>query len=212
MLATTRTYLVIHYAFSNSVLWATILRMLRASPWRQLLCASLRDKFAISVAPPPPPQDPVDHIQAHPNPNNILEWHFAMEGPSDTHFAGGIYHGKILFPADYPFKPPDVYFVTPNGKFKTDYALCFSFTTYHSESWNPMWSVATILGGVLSFMTDDVAHTTGSMKVSSTEKRRLARHSMEWNSNNPAFRRHFPDLVDKYHEARAKEAIQKQHR
>ena len=35
-----------------------------------------------------------------------MQWHYALEGPSDTDFEGGVYHGKITFPKQYPFKPP----------------------------------------------------------------------------------------------------------
>mmetsp|Transcript_8885 Transcript_8885/g.29385 ORF Transcript_8885/g.29385 Transcript_8885/m.29385 type:complete len:138 (-) Transcript_8885:354-767(-) len=38
--------------------------------------------------------------------DNIFEWHFAIRGPEDTEFEGGIFHGRILLPPDYPFKPP----------------------------------------------------------------------------------------------------------
>lgn len=37
---------------------------------------------------------------------NIFEWQFAIRGPGDTEFEGGIYHGRIQLPAEYPFKPP----------------------------------------------------------------------------------------------------------
>lgn len=37
---------------------------------------------------------------------NIFEWQFAIKGPSDTEFEGGIYHGRIQLPAEYPFQPP----------------------------------------------------------------------------------------------------------
>ena len=30
---------------------------------------------------------------------------------------GGVYHGRILVPADYPMKPPDIIVLTPNGRF-----------------------------------------------------------------------------------------------
>jgi ubiquitin-protein ligase len=43
---------------------------------------------------------------------NIFEWHFTVRGPRDTEFEGGIYHGKILLPLEYPFKPPDIIFLT----------------------------------------------------------------------------------------------------
>lgn len=38
--------------------------------------------------------------------DNIFEWHFAIRGPSDSEFEGGIYHGRIQLPPEYPFKPP----------------------------------------------------------------------------------------------------------
>ena len=38
-----------------------------------------------------------------------------------TSFAvqGGIYHGRILLPSEYPFKPPSFLMLTPNGRFET---------------------------------------------------------------------------------------------
>ena len=31
-----------------------------------------------------------------------------------------MYHGKILLPTEYPFRPPDVLFLTPNGRYEVD--------------------------------------------------------------------------------------------
>ena len=31
---------------------------------------------------------------------------------------GGTYHGKLVFPREFPFKPPSIYMITPNGRFK----------------------------------------------------------------------------------------------
>ena len=45
---------------------------------------------------------------APPRPNNILEWHFVITGPEATPYEGGQYHGMLLFPADYPYKPPAI--------------------------------------------------------------------------------------------------------
>lgn len=85
---------------------------------------------------------------------------------------GGMYQGKIKFPDDYPFKPPSIYMLTPNGRFETDRRLCLSISDFHPESWIPTWSVASIINGVLSFMLED-APTTGSVATSLAEKRRL---------------------------------------
>lgn len=47
-------------------------------------------------------------IQAMPNEANILEWHYVIEGSSGTPYHGGFYHGKLIFPKEYPLKPPSV--------------------------------------------------------------------------------------------------------
>mgnify|MGYP002260101597 CR=1 FL=1 len=35
-------------------------------------------------------------------------------------FAEGYYHGKLVFPKDFPFKPPRIFMTTPNGRFKVN--------------------------------------------------------------------------------------------
>ena len=38
--------------------------------------------------------------------------------------------------------------VLPLGRFKTDTRLCLSISDYHPDTWNPAWSVSTILTGI----------------------------------------------------------------
>ena len=61
---------------------------------------------------------------------------------------------QLIFPAEFPFKPPSIYMTTPNGRFKTHTRLCLSISDYHPDTWNPGWSVGTILIGLLSFMLE----------------------------------------------------------
>ena len=42
----------------------------------------------------------------------MFDWHFTLRGPRDTEFEGGIYHGRIVLPSDYPFKPPNIMLLT----------------------------------------------------------------------------------------------------
>jgi ubiquitin-protein ligase len=55
---------------------------------------------------------PSSRYHAVPLEDNMFEWHFTIRGPEETEFAGGIYHGRILLPAEYPFKPPNIVFLT----------------------------------------------------------------------------------------------------
>ncbi|GLC45584.1 Ubiquitin-conjugating enzyme E2 34 [Pleodorina starrii] len=152
-------------------------------------------------------KDPVPNITAHPSPSNLLEWHFVLEGAKGTEYEGGVYHGKLVFPPEYPFKPPSISLFTPNGRFATNTKLCLSMTDYHPESWNPMWSVGTILTGLLSFMYDTQS-TTGSITTTKQDKERMARESLAFNIKNPTFRKLFPSWVEELSRRTAAEAAQ----
>lgn len=139
-------------------------------------------------------KDPVPYVVAEPLPSNILEWHYAVKGPESTPYEGGLYHGKLIFPREFPFKPPSIYMTTPNGRFKTNTRLCLSISDFHPDTWNPAWSVSTILTGLLSFMIEK-SPTLGSIESSEYEKRQLAAQSLEFNLKDKTFCELFPDLV-----------------
>ncbi|XP_075259154.1 ubiquitin-conjugating enzyme E2 J2-like [Convolutriloba macropyga] len=141
-------------------------------------------------------RDPVPFITAAPLPTNILEWHYVVEGPSDSVYAGGFYHGKLIFPKEYPFKPPSIMMLTPNGRFKTNTRLCLSISDFHPDTWNPAWCVSTILTGLLSFMLE-TSPTLGSIETSVQTKRQLALQSIEHNIKDSIFQEVFPELFKK---------------
>jgi len=138
-------------------------------------------------------RDPVPYIVAEPLPSNILEWHYVVRGPDESLYKGGLYQGKLVFPSEFPFKPPSIFMTTPNGRFKTDTRLCLSISDYHPDTWNPAWSVSTILTGLLSFMLER-SPTLGSVETSDWEKKQFALRSLEFNLRNRTFRELFPEL------------------
>jgi ubiquitin-protein ligase len=44
--------------------------------------------------------------------DNLFEWHFTVRGPPDSDFDGGVYHGRIVLPPEYPMKPPSIILLT----------------------------------------------------------------------------------------------------
>ncbi len=144
-------------------------------------------------------RDPVPYIVAEPLPSNLQEWHYVVTGPEGSPYAGGFYHGRLVFPAEFPFKPPSIYMSTPSGRFKTETRLCLSISDYHPDTWNPAWSVATILTGLLSFMLER-SPTLGSIETSDYEKRSFAARSHEFNLANKTFCELFPEQADKSRE------------
>lgn len=134
-------------------------------------------------------------ILAVPNESNILEWHYVIEGSEGTPYHGGFYHGKLIFPKEYPLKPPSVIMLTPSGRFKPNRRLCLSMSDFHPESWNPMWSVSTILTGLYSFMVE-TAPTLGSIETTTSQKHKYAQDSLDFNVRDSNFVKLFPDLVE----------------
>lgn len=140
-------------------------------------------------------RDPVPYVIAEPLASNILEWHYVVIGPEQSPYEGGYYHGKLVFPMEYPFRPPSIYMITPSGRFKTNTRLCLSISDFHPDTWNPAWSVATILTGLLSFMLEK-SPTFGSIETSDYEKRQLAQQSLSYNIKNKTFCELFPDTTE----------------
>lgn len=142
---------------------------------------------------------PIENIRAAPKETNILEWHYVIEGPKGSPYESGWYHGILTFPSDYPYKPPSIQMLTPNGRFKTHTRLCLSMSDFHPESWNPMWSVGTILMGLYSFMLEESA-TYGSIVTDTAFKRQKVKESLEYNCKNKLFCELFPELIQKHEE------------
>lgn len=145
-------------------------------------------------------KDPIKDpkITVAPNESNILEMHYVIEGSKGTPYEGGIYHGKLIFPKEYPLKPPSVMMLTPSGRFQPNRRLCLSMSDFHPESWNPMWSVSTILTGLYSFMIE-TNPTLGSIETTADHKRKLATKSLEYNvKNSVIFTKLFPEYVERH--------------
>lgn len=83
-------------------------------------------------------------IVACPNDDNLLHWTATIKGPPDTPYELGLFKVELKYPDDYPFRPPEVHFLTevyhPNitmmGK------ICLDIL---AERWSPSYTIATVL-------------------------------------------------------------------
>jgi ubiquitin-conjugating enzyme E2 J2 len=125
---------------------------------------------------------PLPYLLHQGNPKLTLPSHsYILTGAPDTPYAGGQYWGTLIFPSDYPFAPPAIRMHTPSGRFQPSTRLCLSISDFHPKSFNPAWSVSTILIGLLSFMNSEEM-TAGSLSASKHERRWHAARSRWWNS------------------------------
>jgi len=130
-----------------------------------------------------------------PKENDLLTWFFIVHDLQETPFEGGIYFGKILLDEQYPLKPPNFIFITPNGRFETDKKICTTFSAYHQETYTSTWNIMSMMEGMISFMTDkNPDKGIGSLETTDEEKCRLAENSLEWNKSNDIFISTFHDI------------------
>mmetsp|Transcript_16946 Transcript_16946/g.36476 ORF Transcript_16946/g.36476 Transcript_16946/m.36476 type:complete len:218 (-) Transcript_16946:376-1029(-) len=140
----------------------------------------------------------IPHVVARPTEENILVWHYVLHDlPSESVYHTGIYWGKLVFPKEYPLKPPSIYMLTPSGRFEVNTRLCLSMSDFHPESWNPSWRIESILVGLVSFMLDPAEpRTAGGLHVSSAKRQEYAQGSLDFNRNNKEFRELFPEFCE----------------
>ncbi|KAK2716885.1 hypothetical protein QYM36_007134 [Artemia franciscana] len=143
-------------------------------------------------------KDPVPHIEVELLDSNILECHFIFKGTENSLYAGGYYHGKIVFPRNYPSKPPAIYMITPNGRFPVNRSICLvSISHEHPSEWWPKRTLSSMLVSIFSFMLDyDNWIHLGGLRTSKTEKKKFAAASLEFNLNDPVVKTLFPDLYE----------------
>jgi len=98
--------------------------------------------------------------------SDIYRWEVLIIGPQDTHFEGGFFKAHLIFPKEYPLRPPKMKFITdiwhPNVEKNGD--VCISILhepgddkwgyEKASERWLPVHTVETILMSVISLLAD----------------------------------------------------------
>ncbi|XP_062980952.1 ubiquitin-conjugating enzyme E2 J1 [Elgaria multicarinata webbii] len=125
-------------------------------------------------------RDPTDHYHAQPLEDNLFEWHFTVRGPPDSDFDGGVYHGRIVLPPEYPMKPPSIILLTANGRFEVGKKICLSISGHHPETWQPSWSIRTALLAIIGFMPTKGEGAIGSLDYTPEERRALAKKSQDF--------------------------------
>jgi ubiquitin-conjugating enzyme E2 A len=96
----------------------------------------------------------VDGIDASPSSDNLFVWNAIICGPEESIYESGAFQLQLLFPDDYPLKPPQVRFITkvfhPNVWWE-DGLICVDIL---KDGWTPSYDVLAILHSIRLLLTD----------------------------------------------------------
>jgi ubiquitin-conjugating enzyme E2 D/E len=85
--------------------------------------------------------------------NDLFIWQATIIGPTETPYEGGIFHLKMVFQPDYPFKAPSVTFTTKiyHPNINDNGSICLDIL---KDQWSPVLTVSKLLLSICSLLNE----------------------------------------------------------
>jgi ubiquitin-conjugating enzyme E2 J1 len=72
-------------------------------------------------------------------------------------------------------KPPNIVFLTPTGRFEVGMKICLTVSAHHPETWQPSWSIRTVLTAIIGFMPSAGGGAIGSIDYPAEVRQKMAK-------------------------------------
>ena len=98
-------------------------------------------------------KDPPLNCSAGPEDDDIFKWTATLMGPSASPYQGGVFYLNIVFPQNYPFKPPKITFATKvyHPNINSSGGICLDVL---KDQWSPALTIDKILLSICSLLED----------------------------------------------------------
>jgi ubiquitin-conjugating enzyme E2 Z len=102
-------------------------------------------------------------IHVVPEEDNISRVHALIQGPEGTPYENGFFYFTVIFPVDYPIKPPKVKIMTTgrgtvgfNPNLYANGFVCLSIlNTWSGPQWSPVMNLTSVLLSIQSLMNEE---------------------------------------------------------
>jgi ubiquitin-conjugating enzyme E2 D/E len=83
---------------------------------------------------------------------DVGRWQATIIGPPETPFAGGIFKLSLIFPPNYPMKPPEITFKTKiyHPNIDENGNICFNIL---KDDWSPAYTISAVLVAICSLLS-----------------------------------------------------------
>jgi len=97
--------------------------------------------------------EPPANCSAGPDNDDIFNWSATVIGPSGSPYEGGIFYLNIVFPQNYPFKPPKITFITKvyHPNINSSGGICLDIL---KDQWSPALTIDKVLLSICSLLTN----------------------------------------------------------
>lgn len=84
---------------------------------------------------------------------DYYEWNATITGPQHSPYENGIFNLNITFPPNYPYKPPNIIFLTPiyHPNISKNGDICLDIL---KDQWSPALTITKVLLSICSLLTD----------------------------------------------------------
>ena len=97
--------------------------------------------------------NPPENCSASSVNDDIRHWNAIIIGPTGTPYEGGMFKLDVLFPQDYPFKAPDIKFLTKvyHPNISSSGRICLDIL---KDKWSPALTIGRVLLSLCSLLND----------------------------------------------------------